>query len=126
MLNVQCGHALIFPFRPWSGVTGRLLWFPSALLPCQARMQAVCAGRGEGCQARRQPNSEAQARPRFRARFAEGLLAGAAVAVRAAVAARSAKTEAPALTSVPTPAANVPSAVMAVQAWSGSATGQPC
>jgi hypothetical protein len=49
------------------------------------------------------------------ARFTEDLLAGAAVVVRAAVAARSAKTEALALTSVPTPAANVPSAVMAVQ-----------
>ena len=64
---------------------------------------------------------EAQARPRFRARFTEDLLAGAPAAARAAVAARSAKTEAPALTSVPTPAANVPSAVMAVQPWFGSA-----
>jgi hypothetical protein len=50
-----------------------------------------------------------------------GSLAGAAAAVRAAAAARSAKTEAVALTSVPMPAASVPSAVIAVQPWLGSA-----
>jgi len=67
--------------------------------------------------------TKAQARLRLRGRLTVDLLAGATVAVRAAVAARSARTAAIALTNVPMPAASVPSAVTAPQAWPGSAIG---
>ena len=55
--------------------------------------------------------------------FTDDFLAVGAVALRADAAARRAKTAAIALTNVPMPAASVPSAVTATQAWPASAIG---